>query len=243
MRLTFDFGREESSYMRKMTTTLVLVLLALAGAAQGEIFINFNVPPSGAAGSISYAGGSSALVGSGITISDIIGVNTPAYSGSLACVGCTLNFTTLGAISSSASNWSFGGGSGTAFTIYGTAPTAGITSATTLLSGYFNGATVDVLGFGTFRVMGASTINTINTSLFNFLMGAGASSAIGTTFSANYVQQFTAVAGAGYSFKSATLLDGQVSNLVPEPTSMLLSGTVAALIGLALVRRRRALKS
>ena len=229
--------------MQKMTTILLLGLVAVAGAARAEIFINFNVPPSGAAGSISYAGGTSALVGSGITISDIIGVNTPSYAGSLACVGCTLNFTTLGNISASATNWTFGGGSGTAFTIYGTAPAAGITTATTLLAGYFNGATVDVLGFGTFRVIGASTINTVNTTLFNFLMGAGASSTIGTTFSANYIQQFTALAGAGYSFKSATLLDGQVSNLVPEPTSLLLSGTVAAIIGIALVRRRRAIKS
>jgi hypothetical protein len=215
------------------------LLSVLAAGLNAEILINFDVPNVGAAGSINYAGGSSALVGSGITVSQIVGVNTPASTGPLACVGCVLNFSTLANTSASATSWSFVGGPSTSFRVTGAIPTLALGAGSTLLSGYFSDSSVNVAGAGTFRGVFSSVIDTKNSAVVDFFMGSGFSATVGNTFAGNYIQQFTATTGAGNSFSSTTILDGHISNVVPEPSSVILFGTMSGALGLALVRRLR----
>ena len=66
--------------MKRALLAAVLVLVLVPTAALADTFLDFGIL-AGAAGTISYTGGSAPLVGSGITVSNITGVNTPANAG------------------------------------------------------------------------------------------------------------------------------------------------------------------
>src|SRR5207247_8694563 len=99
--------------------------------ALADSVLDFKVPalqPTTA--HIDYAGGSAPLVGTGIVVDSVVGLDTPLNAGvALTCIACTLDFTT----GANTRGWTWGGG-GT-ITITGAADGA---SGTTLMTGSFD---------------------------------------------------------------------------------------------------------
>ena len=151
--------------------TPLLLAVLVPSAAMADAFLDFGViAPT--AGSISYAGGAAPMVGSGIQVDNVIGLNTPLQNFiARNCLSCVLNFTT-GNLSSSTSNlWNFG--SGGSITLTGTVDldnsgTVSFGDATgVLMSGTFSGASVSVQNM-VFKVAAASFASVLNTAQTHF---------------------------------------------------------------------------
>ena len=104
--------------------------------------LDFNIAAP-TSGTVSFAGGTSALVGTDIQVDTVVGLGTVANDGvTLNCIGCVLNFTTGDYSGASGNQWLFGGG-GT-ITINGSLDTNndGVVDIANvnLLSGTFNQA-------------------------------------------------------------------------------------------------------
>jgi hypothetical protein len=116
------------------------------------------------------------LVGSNIRISSIT-----AGSSTVTCSGCFLNFTTGNFLSQttvgSNRTWFFDGGPQQLgqFTITGRVGAAGLTTDTTLLSGYFTAPTLSLTGIiGTtprYRLFSGSLVDVKNTNLVDYFLG------------------------------------------------------------------------
>jgi hypothetical protein len=113
------------------------LLLSVTPAQADDTLISF-IGVSG--GTISYAGGTAPLVGTGIPVSSVFSTNTPSNDGSLLpVVNGFLSFTTGAASNTGGHNWS--GTTGNFFVITGDMPDLGLTNAT-LLSGTFGTASI-----------------------------------------------------------------------------------------------------
>jgi hypothetical protein len=184
-------------------------------------------------GSLSYTGGSAALVGSGIDVDDVVGLGTPANANVIStCSFCTLDFTT----GASTGGWNFGAG-GT-ITITGGIDfpdaTAPIPGGSTLLSGSFDSATIVDLGTGTFefQIAGGAFTDTKNSELLAFYGLPDVLYAGGLNIS------FSTAAAMGDAFDSNELFSGDVVNQpVPLPAAVWLFGS--GLLGFTMVGRRR----
>jgi hypothetical protein len=210
--------------------------LSLSLAPAQAALIDFSIlPPNG--GSISYGGGASdPLVGSTISVTSLVGINTYANSGVTAtCVSCTLNFTTGGLTGTTANSWTFGGGAGSSISIVGGVDFPGATPdipATTLMSGTFGNATVTTLGSGGFSIVGSSFFNTGNATLEGFY-GVASGYLLGGNFNIGLIAS-GAPPGA---FTSSSVLSGDLVSTAPEPGTLLLLGS--GLVGLGLLGRKR----
>ena len=93
-------------------SVILLSGISISGVNASQVDFNIAAPTSG---SISYAGGASALTGSNIDVDNIIGLGTPSHDNVIsACDACTLNFSTgvLDNFDATTSTWTFlGGGS------------------------------------------------------------------------------------------------------------------------------------
>src|SRR5207244_3023747 len=116
-------------------TAFVLAFALSATPARAAAIIDFGTALAGAGGTISWAGGSSSLVGDGVRIGAVTGSSTPANAGAhfvtdgtdvpLSSYG-VLNFTTGSFLGYSSGQYSYAGG-GT-FEIWGDVPgAAGLT--------------------------------------------------------------------------------------------------------------------
>ena len=141
----------------KITTLLVFAVFLLSGSAFATA-IDFGViAPT--AGSINYAGGTSPLVGTGIEVDNVIGLDTPLNSGvdyfPIAGIqSATLNFIT----GASDGDWSWGG--------IGSISIVADTGVT-LLAGNFGSADV-IHTAGTFHIAAASFSDTKDPKLTAF---------------------------------------------------------------------------
>ena len=196
--------------------------------ALADAVLDFGVPagqPSTA--HIDYAGDPAPLVGSGIVVGDISGLDTPLHASPpdspLTCIGCILNFET----GPHTVGWNWAGG-GT-ITITGTAEGAsGIVASGILMTGSFDSASVIVEPGGTFKIAGAAFTDTKDSNLTQYFGLPGG------PFAGNFGLNFFASGSPGDAFLSSSVISGDVTNSVPEPASLLLLG--AGLIGLGFWR-------
>jgi hypothetical protein len=236
----------------KRILLVVTLMVLISSFAFSSPLITFHTPASqkitSGGGQIAYTGGSTPLVGSNILISSI-----SAGSNTITCTGCVLNFTTGNFMNQTTVNnirtWNFNGGAQQLgqFTITGQAAAAGITTTTTLLSGYFTAPTLSLTGvIGStprYRFFSGSLFDVKNPTLVDYLLGAGYSATYGNYFTGNYTQDFAdnLTNNRQIPILSDTLLNGSVDNnqVVPEPSSVILFGSVGLALALACFLRRR----
>ena len=195
-------------------------------------------------GTVSYAGGSSALVGTGLPISSVFG-NPPGSGSSIDVIGGSMSFST----GSATGGFNLGGGQflsffspGGSILITGTVPTAGITASSTLLSGTFSGTPVfQYSGSGLASMNGSLSLTALNSALssyFNFAPLTGSEAGViaqadfGISFAGGTPGVMIAFSGSQSSVNVAVNAGNRVS--VPEGDSLVLM--ISGLIAVGLVR-------
>ena len=219
-----------------MKNYIVLVLL-LAGSAFGQGLLDFNMDAIHAPNaSISYAGGVAPLVGVNISVDSVTGIGTPANAGKngvLACLGCTLNFTTGAFSGSSVNEWLFGPGG--AISITGAIPDLGLPAGTEILFGGLMTATVHLVDGGMSKVV-LSTFVDDKDPILEAYFGLGDT----PTWNGTMNLSFWAQGLPPDAFNSYVVLSGDIVNSpIPEPGSIILLGT-CLLAGVAAFRKHAA---
>lgn len=214
-------------------TGLLTLLLLTANAVHAVAILDFGIGAP-TPGSVSFAGGSSPLVGTGIQVDNIAGLSTPMNDGATpTCVGCLLNFTTGGFTGTSGNQWLFAGG-GTITIVGGVdlpGSTPDIPAGTVLLNGSWSSADVARQPTGSFRITGGAFVDQQDPVLAAFFGLVGGPT---VTWLGNINLSFSAGGSAGSAFVSTLVLSGDVANTspVPEPSTLLLLGSVLTVIGL-----------
>lgn len=127
--------------MKKLLGLLAAAVLLCAPPAFALPSIIFDTTPGGAGGSLDYDGTGGGAVGTDIVFVNITGQDTPLNSGTvLACVGCTLDFTTGANIQEGPGQlWQWDGGG--SFVLTGSVPALALPAGTVLLAGTFTATT------------------------------------------------------------------------------------------------------
>jgi hypothetical protein len=211
------------------------LFLATAPAALAG-FLDFGIiAPT--AGTISYGGGATSLVGSGISVKNVVGSGVPSHNlVTLTCDGCVLAWTTN--VHAGSPSWHWTGGP---IALTG-ALKDGLTTIVpsgTLFSGTIKSA--DVSGTTSFKVDISSFTDTKNSDLAKYY---GLPGGPGTVYDGNLNLSFFANATTvGNPFASDPVLSGDIVNTprVPElPTALLLGTSILPGFALTALRRRRA---
>lgn len=231
--------------MKKLATfaACTFILTFSAGAhADGLLDFNLVAPTSG---SITHSGGNATLVGSGIQVDNVVGLDTPINNNVVrnlylapGVAGGQFGFATNPLVSftpgtsTQGSRWVFGGGTGSGIQIVGavdlnndgdyTDPGDISNPETVLLTGQFYGDVVvtSTVGTNTMRILGAGHLSIVNSTLLSFY-----GMPLGIYYDGGINIQFRANEGANHSLTSTTLLSGDISvSPTPEPTSFLLLG-------------------
>jgi hypothetical protein len=204
--------------------------------------LDFGVPGSNPGAVISYAGGATPLVGTNITVANVLGLDTPLNDLDLLTISNgKLNFTTGNWTSSPTINdWEFASpGPVGGLTIVGGIASLGIANGTALLTGQIKGANVSQVGSSAFKVAIAFFINTVDATLaahYGLLGGAS------YTWTGDFNIGFSCPSpcSAPGAFTSSRVTSGDViTSPVPEPSTMAVAGLGAlGLIGYGIRRRR-----
>ncbi|MFI5330512.1 MAG: hypothetical protein ACHQ2F_05670 [Desulfobaccales bacterium] len=212
---------------KKLLITLAL-LMAMCLPAYAATTIDFNISAPNS-GSISFAGGTAALIGLDIPVASVklTGGSSIPFTDNVL-----LNFTTGNFVTAVGNDWVFGGG--------GTISIADATPATpvTYLIGTFNSAEVAAVG-GPFQVVLSGFTDNKTQDLFAFMGLTGLD--LPTTGWDGYMNlSFFGTGTPGSAIASTTILSGDVVNTqVPVSPSALLLGTgLLALVGIGWRRKQ-----
>jgi|GEM_PF-1621704 hypothetical protein len=211
------------------------MLIPVTAVADG--LIDFTIPTS-TAGSLSYSGGSNSLIGSGITVSGVLGVLSPSRSG----VGESITNGSLNFMSGpSVGSWKWGAG-GT-ISVMGEIPSLGLANNSVLLSGTFTSASLSPLSPTLAKIVLAGFSGVENPNLLSFYGYSPGSPFIGSLILSPAIGLWP-LGGKPFSakgFVGGTILTSPDPAPVPIPSSLLLF--VVALFGLALAAKFRIIKS
>jgi len=228
--------------MKKMIFALAAGLALIGGtAAQAQPQLDFSTN-GGEPGTVSYAGGTNALIGS-VTVNSVKGeFGTPLNNNvSLGITSGNLSFST-GPASGTAGAWSWTGTAGNYITITGgvagTTPPLG--AGSTLLSGTISHASVQNVS-GTIYADLTAFVDTVNATLASFY-GLTGGPGVGWIGSVTLDIELSGNPAAGSTFSTTNIGSGDTfTNPVPEPSSLAIAGLGAlGMIGFGL-RRRKAL--
>jgi hypothetical protein len=216
--------------MKQSVATVALGLtLLLSTTARAQPVLQFN-DPIARGGTIVYDGAGGPATGTDILLQNIVGVDTPKNNGAaLACLGCTLSFTTGANISEGPDIWGFAQGG--SFQITGSVPGAGIIAPALLIDGTFTVVPLPGLppfaaiesgsgdtGFGLFFGSGVD----VKSPLLAAFYGLGPDGSAGLTIVQGGTFSFDPATGAF----SGTNNGANINNFatVPNPAALLLLG-------------------
>jgi hypothetical protein len=230
--------------MKSILHGLLVTALASAASAAPAI-IDFSTGAAVDAGTLTYAGGATPLVGANIGIGLVRGVNTPSNNGQTDPITAgILSFTTGNFISYNAGADEYSFGPGGTLTITGTGPgcltvggcggnTANTISGPTLLTGSVISATYTGGAFDVVLAAGSDTKDVLLTNFF------GLDPSLTYAFSGTVHAAIVSGGGGGAFVASSTASTDIRNQAVPEPAAVLLLGTL--LFGVAgLIRRKMA---
>lgn len=213
--------------------------LGAAGRAAAAPNLTFTLTPQAGDGRISYAGGSAPVVGDGLRVASVKGLDTPSHADKTFSLDAgTLQFTTGAFSGLSQSNTEHDFAAGGMLKLVGGIADLGIKPGSTLLTGSFsNNSFVRSLGAGELRLQGGAFVNVVDPTLAAYFGlptgGAMYLGGLGTLFSAP-----TTPAGG---FASSGLTSGSLTTQpVPEPTTLAVFAALAAAAAAGAYRRRRA---
>ena len=214
---------------------MAVCLALMATPVLADTIIDFQ---GGSSGLFSYDGNGGPLVGSGIVIDSVTGINTPANDGGVFYVTHgVLNFQTGSFVSFDAITGTYAFGSGGSITITGTCCNgAGVIAP--LLSGSFLGASIGPIS--TSRLWLGNGPDNKDPELVEFFGLNPETTAWNFGGNGNYLDALPIDGGAftvrAYSIDISNIADPAVA----EPTSLVLIGS--GLLGLYAIRRRMAKK-
>jgi hypothetical protein len=217
---------------------MAMAVIALAAGPALANTIDFSGENGG---TVSYAGGTSALIGAGLPISSVFG--TPPGSGSsIDVLGGSMSFST--------GNWTggmnLGGGQflsfyspGGSILITGTIPTAGITTTSTLLQGTFSGVPIfQYSGSGLASLNGSLSLTVLDSALSSYFgFGPLTGSEPGVIAQADFGISFIGgIPGIGIAFSGSQSSVNVAVNAVSVSEGGSLMLLVSGLVAVALVR-------
>ncbi|MHC5543842.1 PEP-CTERM sorting domain-containing protein [Singulisphaera rosea] len=221
--------------MNKLLLSLAIGIALTAGQiAHAEPILDFGVvtPTPSPPAKISFAGGATPLVGTGIQVDNVVGLDTPLHDQVLTLLTSgVLSFTTGNFTGASGGIWNFGSGGN--ITIMGD-DGFGPPGVTALMTGSFLSATVISVG-GTAKIAGSAFLNIVDPDLAAYYGLAGGAT---VPFAGAFNIQFRANATPPGAFTSTIVLSGDITTSpAPEPGTLALAGV--ALVGGTLWGRRR----